>query len=81
MSEKKKKIHIVRNSTGTGYLPVETPGVLVNPQSFPCHIALFILRKQDLWRKLYLTTARHRRRRRSVQSGPNPEAQETWTRL
>jgi hypothetical protein len=39
------------------------------------------LRKRGLWRKLYLTTARHRRRRRSVQSGTNPEAQETWMRL
>jgi hypothetical protein len=40
-----------------------------------------LIEKRGLWRKLYPTTARHRRRRRSLWSGTNPETQEMWTRL
>jgi hypothetical protein len=50
-------------------------------QILPCCIAPSSSRKRGLWKKLYPTTTRHRRRRRSVQSGTNFEAQETWTRL
>jgi hypothetical protein len=70
-----------RKSVGTGNLPIETARILVNPQGLSCCIAPTLSRKQGLWRKLSLTTTRHRRRRRSVQSGTNPEAQEAWMRL
>jgi hypothetical protein len=34
-----------QGGTGTGYLPIETPGILANPQSLPCHTAPSLLRK------------------------------------